>query len=108
MIDKLTEDQEALMPVVAKEWIDLCLNSGLQPTEEELREGINWIYSLAKEKPPKKITVCKNYTDWILTIYNSKSKWSSVGSSVGSSVWSSVWSSVRSSVWSSVWSSVRS
>ena len=32
--DKLTEDQEALMPVVAKEWIDLCLNSGLQPTEE--------------------------------------------------------------------------
>ena len=102
MIDKLTEDQEALMPVVAKEWIDLCLNSGLQPTEEELREGINWIYSLAKEKPPKKITVCKNYTDWILTIYNSKSKGSSVRSSVWSSVKSSVWSSVRSSVRSSV------
>ena len=44
-IEKLTKEQQALIPVMRKEYTDLVLKSGLNVQESDIREGIDWLYS---------------------------------------------------------------
>jgi hypothetical protein len=46
-LDKLTPEQEALMPIVRDEWINLSLKSGKAVQEHEIREGIDWLYRIS-------------------------------------------------------------
>jgi len=121
-IEKLTPEQEAMMP----EWVDKWTKIGLCTDEADVpaaTKAVHAAYKVAKLPPPNKIIVCDGPLSGAITASVLKrgdpvrssvgssvedSVWSSVRSSVGSSVWSSVEDSVRSSVWSSVWSSVGS
>jgi hypothetical protein len=47
-IDSLTPEQQALIPIVRDEWINLCLNSdggNKRVEEKDIREGIDWLYA---------------------------------------------------------------
>jgi len=119
-IEKLTPEQEAMMP----EWVDKWTKIGLCTDEADVpaaTKAVHAAYKVAKLPPPNKIIVCDGPLSGAITASVLKrgdpvrssvgssvedSVWSSVRSSVGSSVWSSVEDSVRSSVWSSVGSSV--
>ncbi len=46
-LEKLTPEQEALMPVVRDEWINLSLNSGKAVQEHEIREVIDGLYKVS-------------------------------------------------------------
>lgn len=56
MIEKLTAEQEALIPVVANEWINR-LHSGAEIDKEAAAEGIKWLYSLASLSEPEVVFV---------------------------------------------------
>ena len=121
MIDALTLEQQALLPVVRDEWIAAALSGkGPRITVEQAREQARWIYGLSKMKLPQIVVVdspmaCQVATN-LLSVRDSvgdsvgdsvrTSVWDSVWDSVGDSVWDSVGDSVRTSVWESVWDSV--
>ena len=96
MIDALTLEQQALLPVVRDEWIAAALSGkGPRITVEQAREQARWIYGLSKMKLPQIVVVdspmaCQVATNLL-----------SVGDSVGDSVRTSVWESVWDSVWDS-------
>lgn len=62
-LDKLTPEQEALMPVVRDEWINLSLNSGKAVQEHEIREGIDWLYRISGLPNHPRIVICNSYIE---------------------------------------------
>ncbi len=42
--EKLTPQEEALIPIVRQEWIDLVLHSGKEVKREEIESDIEWVY----------------------------------------------------------------
>jgi hypothetical protein len=115
-LEKLTPEQEALMAAVRDEWISFALVSKEQMNKPAVKQGIEWIYSLAKLKQPEIIYAKSPMACQIIAnLYGNPSVWDSVGDSVRASVRASVrdsvWASVRDSVWDSVrdsvWDSVR-
>jgi hypothetical protein len=112
MIDKLTVEQESLLPVYRDKWIAIGLSteSANRPRAEA---GIIIAYQTAKLPPPKEIIWFDSPKTMIeYSVGNSvrnsvgASVGNSVRDSVGDSVWNSVWDSVGDSVWNSVWDSV--
>ena len=100
MIDALTLEQQALLPVVRDEWIAAALSGkGPRITVEQAREQARWIYGLSKMKLPQIVVVDSPMACQVAT--NLLSVWTSVGDSVrdsvGDSVRDSVWDSVRDS-----------
>ena len=57
-IEKLTPEQEALIPVVRDEWINFALCGDTSINEKAVREGIDWLYSLDNYPPPKEVVIC--------------------------------------------------
>ena len=119
-IEKLTFEQENLIPFYRDKWVRIGLST--DPADRKQAEyGIIESYRSAGLKPPKKIVWCGSPLSQGLTraiILNDKLKasvgasvWASVGASVWASVGASVGDSVRASVWDSVgdsvWDSVR-
>ena len=117
MIEQLTPEQEALIPVIRDKWINLALNSGKQVTIPEIKDGINWIYKKAKlNKPLIIITPSPDYaqlTANFLKNINPKflpellkqlkkkyrkigaNVWDNVGDNVGDNVWDNVGANVK-------------
>src|SRR3990167_3392206 len=50
MLEKLSPEQEALIPIISDKWINLSLNGPKLEHSKELMDGINWIYKKAKLK----------------------------------------------------------
>lgn len=55
-IEKLTEDQEALIPVVRDEWLNRFFNAPA-PNPSKIAEGVNWLYKLAEIEVPLTVLV---------------------------------------------------
>ena len=51
MLEKLTKEQEELIPVVKQEWLDLFYKGKLN--EEKLRKGVKWLYQFCGYKEPQ-------------------------------------------------------
>ena len=101
MLERLTSEQEAMIPVVRDEWINLALHSGKQPTREELQPILDWYYSKFSNTKPD-ICICESPMAMQLAINLMKNKRASVWASVRDSVEDSVGASVRDSVGASV------
>ncbi len=56
-LEKLTEEQGKLIPVIRDEWINFCLGGNSEINRDIATEGIRWIYGLAQKKPPFTIFV---------------------------------------------------
>ena len=54
-IEKLTKKQEALIPLIRQEWIDL-VSSGKEINKKAVTNWVNMMYSLAWLKEPKIIS----------------------------------------------------
>jgi hypothetical protein len=132
-LDKLTAEQEALMQVVRDEWINLSMNSGKAVQEHEIREGIDWLYSISNLPKHPRIVICNSYIEmkleynllprlvedpvWTSLYFVTNSVRNPVKGSVKDSVrnslnsltnlYKSVKDSVHDSIWNSVWNSVR-
>lgn len=55
-LEKLTPEQEALMPIVRDEWIAI-FNNNTTFNEESVKSGVNWLYKEAGFDPPKEIFI---------------------------------------------------
>ena len=102
-LEKLTKEQEDLIPVIRDKWINLALHGGTKIDKEEVTAGIKWLYYSANLKEPEVVFINgpKDFSKkWGI-------KKASVWASVGDSVRDSVGDSVRDSVWASVGDSVR-
>ena len=111
-LEKLSPEQESLMAVVRDEWINFALNSNEPMDKPAAKQGIEWMYSLAKLKAPEVVYAESPIACQIIAnLYGNKKLRASVGASVSDSVWASVsdsvWDSVWASVGDSVWASVR-
>ena len=53
IIEKLTPEQEALIPVVRDEWINLALRSNGKLNKQAAKEHIEFVYELSELKKPK-------------------------------------------------------
>jgi len=107
MIEKLTQEQEAMIPVYRDKWINIGLCT--KPANRiEAEKAITLSYKCAGLKPPNKIIWCSSPLSQGLTraIILDKKMIASVGESVLASVRASVRASVWESVWDSVWASV--
>jgi hypothetical protein len=98
-IDKLTPEQEALMPVVRDEWINLTLNSGKAVQEHEIREGIDWLYRISNLPKHPRIVIFDSYIEMLL-------EYNLLPTLVENPVWTSIWNSVTHSNHKSVKDSV--
>jgi hypothetical protein len=130
-LDKLTPEQEALMPFVRDEWINLTLNSGKAVQEHEIREGIDWLYKISRlPEHPRIVIVDSNIRmpledmlrspgDFLMTTRNSRrdSKYRSMNDHVLDSITGSLnfilhslqksaMNSVHDSIWNSATNSV--
>src|SRR3990167_751228 len=114
MLEKLTPEQEKLIPVIKDKWINLSLSGKLEYSKE-LGDGINWIYKKAKLKENPLIIIADSpYSSQIITnllyktdlLKNINKILKDIPKKRGASVWASVWASVRASVRASVWASV--
>jgi hypothetical protein len=115
-IEKLTKEQEELMPDVRDEWINFCLSGDTSIDQKECSDGIEWLYLLAKLKKPIFLAFAEGplaaqgianiFPNVLKAIGIKKPVWNSVENSVRNSVWNSVENSVRNSVRNSVWNSV--
>ena len=77
-LEKLTKEQEDLMPVVRDEWINIALHVGSTIDKEEVEAGVKWMYYSSNLKEPKVVFV-KSPKDFAKKIK----------ASVGASVWDS-------------------
>ena len=101
-LEKLTKEQENLMPIVRDEWINTALHAS-NFDKEEIEQGVKWMYYASNLKEPEVVFI-EGPKDFAEKFSNSVR--ASVRDSVRASVWASVWDSVRDSVWASVWDSV--
>ena len=53
MLEKLNEEQEKQIEIIRNKWIDRALNSNGEYNEKNLKDGIDWLYSLVNLPPPK-------------------------------------------------------
>ncbi len=102
MLEKLTRENDALIPGHIAEWIDKCLYS---PKTNKNIEYINHIYGLAKIQPPEIIYAESPMGVQLIGSFLKDRR--SVRDSVRDSVEDSVWKSVGKSVEDSVGKSVR-
>lgn len=119
----LTPEERHLMIQVRNEWIGRC-DSGAQINQLEAAKCINWLYSSAKLKEPKKIVyvssplgaqyafnvlsnnIWDNTVDdiWDDVLCRVGGK---VWYDVGPNVWDNLWDHVNDSLWPNVWSTTR-
>ena len=99
-IDKLTPEQEALIPLVRDEWVNLSLNSATAVQEQEIREGVDWLYTISGLPKHPRIVIFDSFIEMVLG-YNILPKL------IEDPVWTSVWNSVTHSNHKSVKKSVK-
>ena len=119
-LESLTPEQEALIPIVRDEWLNLFHDEGPQRMNRpDVEEGIEWLYGLAGLDKPLVVFVespmgCQLAPHFfrqmgkedVLRDIRTNSVWHSVRDSVWDSVWDSVMASVGRSVGHSVMNSV--
>ena len=95
MIEKLTPEQEALLPVYRDKWLKIGLScEPLDP--EKAKAAAILAYKKAGLEPPRIFVCCQSPFSGVIaaTILKRASVGDSVGASVRDSVWDSVWASV--------------
>ena len=116
-LESLTPEQEALIPIVRDEWLNLFRDEGPQRMNRpDVEEGLEWLYGLAGLDKPRVVFVespmgCQLAPHFFRQLgkedgLDKINVEDSVGRSVWRSVEDSVWASVEDSVWDSVWASV--
>lgn len=112
-LEKLTPEQEALLPVIRDKWINK-LNNPKPFDKQKAIKAVEWLYQFSGLEKPKVIVSesplgCYLAMDLLDSIGNSV--WASVRASVRNSIESpvlaSVWDSVSASIRNTVWASVR-
>ena len=117
MLEKLTPEQEALIPIVRDEWINR-LDACPEIDREKAEAGIKWLYSVSKLKEPKVIFVSSplgaQYAANMIGQVDNRAVfqvWAQVWDQVWAQVWDQVWAQVGAQVWdqvrAQVWDQVR-
>jgi hypothetical protein len=118
MLEQLTEQQIALMPIIVNKWINKSNNPAKFDIQKAI-DSVEWLYEASGLEKPA-VLICKSPLDCQLAMISlsdatGKSMWDYVGDYIGSyvedtikehiksSVKSSVKGSVRATVWNSVW-----
>ena len=57
LIEKLTDEQHKLIPIIRDEWIDFCLGGNTEINRDMASKGLRWIYGLANLDSPRIIFV---------------------------------------------------
>ena len=102
-IEKLTKEQEALLPVVRDEWVKFCLGGDTEINRKVAADGIRWIYGLAKLDSPFVIFVdgpmaCQYAVLFIKAMMKDKKLTDQVGAQVGDQVGAQVGDQVMAQV----------
>jgi len=110
LIENLTPEQEALLPVYRDKWLKIGLST--EPLDfEKAKKAAVVAYKKAGLSPPGRFAHCQSPLSGAIMAAILKDKRDSVRASFRSSIWDSVWDSVGASVWASVrdsvWDSVR-
>ena len=106
MINRLTPEQEALIPIKREEWLKVGLST--QPADREKAEhGVKLAYEAAGLTPPEQMIWVDSplagcYAATMLTRVRDQ-----VGAQVGAQVRDQVWGQVGAQVWDQVWDQVR-
>jgi hypothetical protein len=120
-IEKLTPEQEALIPVYAKKWIDRFKSGEVNP--ELVIKQINWLYNFCKlSKPDVYLVDSPMMAQVVANLLRGANVRANVGdnvganvkANVGANVWANVWANVRNNVeanvgdnvWDDVWDNV--
>ena len=113
-LEKLTPEQEALIPIFKDKWINQLFDLKGVNTPQ-LLNGIEWLYTFCKMEVPR-VIVCKSILEAQLTIHVLKNitpdnvgdnVWDNVWANVGANVGANVWDNVRDNVWANVGANVR-
>ena len=112
MLEKLTPEQEALIPIVRDEWINR-LDACPEIDREKAEAGIKWLYSVSKLKEPKVIFVSSplgaQYAANMIGQVDNRAVfqvWAQVWDQVWAQVWDQVWAQVGAQVGDQVWDQV--
>lgn len=95
VLEKLTKEQEKIMHETRQEWLDYAFDwkkCGFD--EKKAKEGVAWLYDLAKLKQPKQIYVVESPLAAEILL----NEFSSVGNQVWNQVGDQIWNQVRDQV----------
>jgi hypothetical protein len=118
MLEKLNEEQEKQIEIIRNKWIDRALNSNGEYNEKNLKDGIDWLYSLVNLPPPKfKIIVNSplaaqfafNFITEIFKILKDKELKvnDQINDQVTSQVRNQIWDQVNNQIWNQVNDQIR-
>ena len=109
MKEKLTKKEEALIPVVAREWINR-LDSCPKLNRQACVDGILWLYKFSKLKEPVVMGVqsplAAQFLASVIKANVRANVRDNVGANVGANVRANVGANVRDNVWDNVWDNV--
>ena len=98
-LEKLTPEQEALIPIFRDKWINQLYD--LKPLNEpQLLKGVKWLYNFCKLETPK-VIICESILEAQLTVMALKDM-----ANVRANVWDNVWANVRDNVGANVGANV--
>ena len=106
-LEKLTTEQEALIPVIRDIWINQLYNLK-DINVNQVTEGIEWLYSFCNLPKPR-VIICESLLEAQLTIHVMKQMAkvaANVGANVGDNVRANVGDNVGANVWANVWANV--
>ena len=115
-LDRLTKEQEDLMPTIVKKWTDKALRNTNGVDLDALRKGAAFLYELAKLPPPEVLVVASplgvQYAAHLMKKLGGGANvrdnvWDNFGANVRANVAANVWANVGANVWDNVGANVR-
>jgi hypothetical protein len=110
-IEKLNEEQIALMGAIRDEWLAKIFDKPIKLDKKQARLSVNWLYKLAGREAPTIIfldsPMALQYGANILKgLFKNPQVRAQVGAQVRDQVWAQVWAQVGDQVWAQVWAQV--
>ena len=109
MLDKLTKEQEDLIPVVRQEWLDVFFKNKGNINKKIFEEQIEWLYKrLNYEKPF--IWYCDSpiMVQIIINILRKHTNiWANVGANIMANVGANVWANIRANIRANIGANIR-
>jgi hypothetical protein len=105
-LEKLTKEQEDLIPVIRDKWINI-FNHNNSFNDEQVRSGIKWLYDFCGMDKPQVFIMDNPFYVQILANILTKSNKANVRDNVRANVWYNVGANVGDNVWANVRDNVR-